>query len=171
MENFYNKVIKIKYDIYKKNKLFQYNSFIDENLKYMGLSGVDKNGKLRKLYKPPTDPSELTKDIGTYIWNIDPNVIPHLREYESDEGLYRFKETNEQIPSLQFIPIKDLDQKTINDVQTWKKDISEVVSPTQLKELKDSVEGLKTFKTVSTTVWIVVQTIFGLAITLYSIFK
>ena len=65
----------------------------------------------------------------------------------------------------------DAVKSSINDVQTWKKDISEVVSPTQLKELKDSVEGLKTFKTVSTTVWIVVQSIFGLAITLYSIFK
>jgi hypothetical protein len=119
MENIYNKVIKIKYDIYKKNKLFQYNSFIDENLKYMGLSGVDENGKIRKLYKPPTDPSELTKDINTYIWNIDPNVIPHLKKYESDKGLYYLKDKNEQIPSLQFIPIEDLDQKIITDVQTY----------------------------------------------------
>lgn len=65
----------------------------------------------------------------------------------------------------------DAVKSSIHDVQNWKKEISEVVSPTQLKELKDSVESLKTFKTVSTTVWIVVQTIFGLAITLYSIFK
>ena len=116
MENIYEQVKRIKKEIYNKTE------FKDENnkyLKYMGLSGVDKNGNLRTLYLPPTDPSELTIDIGTYIWNIDPNVIPHLQEYESDEGLYRFKETNEQIPSLQFIPIKDLDQKTINDVQTY----------------------------------------------------
>lgn len=59
----------------------------------------------------------------------------------------------------------------IDDLQNWKKDVSEVVSPTQLKELKDSVENLKTFKTVSTTVYIVVQTLFGIGMALYSAFN
>jgi hypothetical protein len=40
-------------------------------------------------------------------------------------------------------------------------------SPTQLKELQKEVSDLKTFKTMSTTVWVVVQIIFGIAATLH----
>jgi hypothetical protein len=119
MTNIYNKVIQIKKKINIQNPKIEYIDKYNKYLKYMGLSGVDENGNLRKIYKPPTDPSELTKDIGTYIWNIDPNVIPHLQEYESSKGVYYFKETNKQIPSLQFIPIQGLDQNTINDVQIY----------------------------------------------------
>ena len=119
MTNIYNKVIQIKKKINIQNPKIEYIDKNNKYLKYMGLSGVDKNGNLRKLYKPPTDPSELTKDISKYIWNIDPNVIPHLQEYELSKGLYYFKDKDEQIPSLKFIPIQGLDQTIIDDVQTY----------------------------------------------------
>ena len=45
----------------------------------------------------------------------------------------------------------------IKDLKSWKNNIDEVSSPTQLKELQQEVEKLKTFKTMSTTVWVVVQ--------------
>ena len=57
-------------------------------------------------------------------------------------------------------------QTTIGELRQWKKDMDEVTSPTQIKELKSEVAKLQTFKTVSTTVWIVIQILFGLLIAL-----
>jgi predicted nucleic acid-binding Zn-ribbon protein len=59
----------------------------------------------------------------------------------------------------------------VNDIKVWRKDISEIVSPTQLKEFKGEIDKLKTFKTISTTVWVVVQVLFGVAIALFGVFK
>ena len=58
----------------------------------------------------------------------------------------------------------------IKDLKTWKNNIDEVSSPTQLKELQKEVEKLKTFKTMSTTVWVVVQIIFSIAATLFGLY-
>lgn len=59
----------------------------------------------------------------------------------------------------------------ITDIKEWRKDLSEVVSPTQLKEVRKDVDKLKTFKTVSTTAWVIVQILFGIAIALFGVFK
>jgi len=59
----------------------------------------------------------------------------------------------------------------IIDIKEWRKDLSEVVSLTQLKEVKEDIDKLKTFKTISTTVWLVVQIIFGIALALFGVFK
>tara|TARA_R110000751_G_scaffold282760_1_gene386016 strand:- start:1524 stop:1856 length:333 start_codon:yes stop_codon:yes gene_type:complete len=59
----------------------------------------------------------------------------------------------------------------IADIKEWRKDLSEVVSPTQLKEVRKDIDILKTFKTISTTVWVVVQIAFGIAIALFGVFK
>ena len=48
----------------------------------------------------------------------------------------------------------------------WKKDVDEVASPSQIKETLKDVTELKTFKTQAITVWIVVQTLFGMALAL-----
>ena len=58
----------------------------------------------------------------------------------------------------------------IKDLKNWKNNIDEVSSPTQLKELQKEVEKLKTFKTMSTTVWVVVQIIFSIAATLFGLY-
>ncbi len=55
-------------------------------------------------------------------------------------------------------------------LKNWKNNIDEVSSPTQLKELQQEVEKLKTFKTMSTTVWVVVQIIFTLAATVFGLY-
>jgi hypothetical protein len=55
----------------------------------------------------------------------------------------------------------------VDDLKEWRKDISEVASPTQLKELTDEVQSLKTFKTVAVTVWAVVQIGFGIFIAFF----
>ena len=58
----------------------------------------------------------------------------------------------------------------ISSLKDWKGNVDEVSSPTQLKELQKEVSDLKTFKTMSTTVWVVVQIIFGIAATLFGLY-
>jgi len=54
------------------------------------------------------------------------------------------------------------------ELKEWKKDISEVCSPTQFKELNQSVDDLKYFKTKAITIFVVVQTIMGVIIAIIS---
>lgn len=62
-------------------------------------------------------------------------------------------------------------EKSITDIKEWKEKIDEVTSPTQLKELKDEVDKLRTFKTVATTVFIVIQTLFTIVVTIIGLVK
>jgi predicted nucleic acid-binding Zn-ribbon protein len=55
-------------------------------------------------------------------------------------------------------------------LKEWKNKVDEVSSPTQLKELQKEVNDLKTFKTMSTTVWVVVQIIFGIVATAFGLY-
>jgi len=55
------------------------------------------------------------------------------------------------------------------ELKEWKKDISEVCSPTQFKELRQSVDDLKYFKTKAITVFAVIQTIMGVILTILAI--
>ena len=61
-------------------------------------------------------------------------------------------------------------KEEITTLKTWKHNIDEVSSPTQLKELQQEVDKLKTFKTMSTTVWVVVQIIFSITATLFGLY-
>lgn len=58
----------------------------------------------------------------------------------------------------------------ISTLKDWKGNVDEVSSPTQLKELQKEVESIKTFKTVSTTVWVIVQIIFGITVTIIGLY-
>ena len=49
------------------------------------------------------------------------------------------------------------------EVLKWKTRIDEIASPTQLKEMKDELENLKSFKTKAITVFTVVQGAMGFA--------
>ena len=51
----------------------------------------------------------------------------------------------------------------VNELREWKLKIDDVASPTQLKELIDSVSDLKAFKTKAIGVFIAVQFSMGLA--------
>jgi archaellum component FlaC len=55
-------------------------------------------------------------------------------------------------------------QYSLNEIRDWKKSVDDVASPSQLKDLRDEVARLKTFKTVSTTVWAVIQILMGFLI-------
>ena len=65
---------------------------------------------------------------------------------------------------------QELTKAELITLKNWKNNIDEVSSPTQLKELQQEVEKLKTFKTMSTTVWVVVQIIFTLAATVFGLY-
>jgi phage shock protein A len=47
----------------------------------------------------------------------------------------------------------------VDEIKDWKTNMSEVASATQLKEALEKIARLETFKTVSTTIWAVIQTI------------
>tara|TARA_S200002703_G_C3778482_1_gene239779 strand:+ start:689 stop:1021 length:333 start_codon:yes stop_codon:yes gene_type:complete len=53
----------------------------------------------------------------------------------------------------------------------WKKEVDEVVSPSQLETTVKDVADLKTFKTQAITIWIVVQTLFGMALAFLKFWK
>jgi predicted nucleic acid-binding Zn-ribbon protein len=57
----------------------------------------------------------------------------------------------------------------VNELRSWKKDLDEVVSPTQLKDYIKDINDLKSFKTVAVTVWAIVQflTAVGIAVARY----
>jgi hypothetical protein len=57
----------------------------------------------------------------------------------------------------------------IEDLKEWKKNVDEVASPSQLKELRGTVEELKMFKTKAVTIFAVVQVLMGLFIALKDI--
>ena len=88
--------------------------------------------------------------------------------------LNELEKLNESIQSLQkemqdvkkeLAELKAKEDK-VNELKNWKKDIDEVVSPTQLKEYIKDINDLKSFKTVAITVWAIVQflTTIGIAI-------
>jgi hypothetical protein len=54
----------------------------------------------------------------------------------------------------------------IHGLVTWKERVDEIISPTQLKELKTEVDQLKLFKTKAVTIFMVVQFGTGLILAL-----
>ena len=55
----------------------------------------------------------------------------------------------------------------VQELVSWKLRVDEVASPSQLKELHDKVDELKSFKTQAVTVFAVVQ--FGMAAALFAL--
>ncbi len=59
----------------------------------------------------------------------------------------------------------------LKELKTWKTNVMEVISPKQLDELINEVEKLKTFKTQSTMIWIIVQAIITIITTISIFYK
>lgn len=58
----------------------------------------------------------------------------------------------------------------VTELKAWKEKIDEVASPSQFKVLVDEVQILKDFKTKSVTIFMVVQTMMGIALALSKMF-
>lgn len=80
----------------------------DDYLKYMGIPGWPKS---KKLQLPARDINIDNKTIGKYIWDVDEQIMAHLKQYEKDSQYYK------DILSLQFMPIAGLSENVKLEVQ------------------------------------------------------
>jgi len=64
----------------------------------------------------------------------------------------------------------ELAKKDITNLSKWKESVDEVFSPSQMKELKNDVENLKSFKTTAVTIFAVIQFIMATIIALSKYF-
>lgn len=55
----------------------------------------------------------------------------------------------------------------VKDLKEWKRDVNEIVSVPQLEKLNEDVQHLKSFKLKATTIFIVVQAIISIFISLF----
>tara|TARA_R100000951_G_scaffold16824_1_gene13407 strand:+ start:2713 stop:3042 length:330 start_codon:yes stop_codon:yes gene_type:complete len=62
-------------------------------------------------------------------------------------------------------------EESVKELKAWKQAVDEVASPTQLKELSDSISELKTFKTQAVTIFLIVQGLVGLSLALLKFFN
>ncbi len=100
-------------------------------------------------------------------WNEYSRLV--LAELEKHSN--KLDELSQDMNSLkQDLTKYDQIRDEITELKNWKNNVDEVSSPTQLKELQKEVESIKTFKTVSTTAWVVVQIIFGIAVALIGLY-
>lgn len=56
--------------------------------------------------------------------------------------------------------------KTTQELKSWKTEVDEIMSPSQMKECKTDVDNLKTFKTQAVTIFLVAQALMAAAIAL-----
>tara|TARA_R110000772_G_scaffold17946_1_gene49776 strand:+ start:27630 stop:28019 length:390 start_codon:yes stop_codon:yes gene_type:complete len=81
---------------------------------------------------------------------------------ESNGKLYKaLNEINIKLARLETF------EREIDLLDKWKADMEEIGAPTTLKQIKEDVDSLMTFKTVATTVWAIVQIGFGIIIAIY----
>lgn len=86
-----------------------------------------------------------------------------LKELERLNGNYEAIRKELGVVKEELAIIKN-QQTTVGELKQWKKEFDEVISPSQLRDLREEVKQLSTFKTMSTTIWVVVQVLFGLII-------
>lgn len=61
--------------------------------------------------------------------------------------------------------------KSVRELKSWKNEVDEIASPTQFNEMVKDLNMLKTFKTQAITIFLVVQTLFGLTMALIKFWK
>ena len=91
-------------------------------------------------------------------WNEYSKLVLKELETLSDgiDGLKtELQEVRQDIAKIQ------VREDRIDELRVWKEKVDEVVSPTQLKDLVQSIDELKVFRTRAVTVFAVVQ--FGMA--------
>ena len=90
-----------------------------------------------------------------------------LKELETlGEGMTALRKELEGVKG-ELTALKAREDKVVELVQ-WKQRVDDVASPIQLKELQEAVDDLKIFKTKAVTIFLVVQSIVGIAIVIVS---
>jgi len=80
------------------------------------------------------------------------------RNYESlREDIYTIKNDITKVKGMQY---------SLDELKEWKKKVDEVISPSQLAELKKEVEEGKLFRARMITIFVVVQTVMGIVMAL-----
>lgn len=100
----------------------------------------------------------MTQNSDQNGWNEYSRLV--LKELETlSDGIDALQQELQDVK--QEIAKMQVREDKVEELKVWKEKIDEVVSPTQLSELKKEVEVLRTFKTKAVTIFAVVQ--FGMA--------
>ena len=92
-----------------------------------------------------------------------------LRELETlAKGITALRDQIQDLKS-EIAELKAKEDK-VQDLVQWKGRIDEISSPTQLKEMQQTVNELKTFKTTAVTVFAVVQTLMAITVAVLKFF-
>jgi hypothetical protein len=76
-----------------------------------------------------------------------------------------YESLKDSIESLHII------SSSIEEIKDWKSDVSEVWSPSQMKNAIKEIEENKTFKTQVKTSFLIANIVWGLVITAFTVFK
>ncbi len=92
-----------------------------------------------------------------------------LRELETLAKGVRVLQDQIQDLKSEIAELKAKEDK-VQELVQWKGRIDEISSPTQLKEMQQTVNELKTFKTTAVTVFAVVQTLMAITVAVLKFF-
>ena len=84
-------------------------------------------------------------------WSI--HVLAELKRLNANYESLR--SMNEEIKS-ELVKLSGLEEG-MGELKAWKAKLDEVASPSQVRQLMDEVQDLKSFKTTAITVWAVIQ--------------
>lgn len=133
-------------EIHESNSWPEWSKHVLKELERLNTNYENLNNKIDSLR---TDVHEEIAEIRNDITKIK------AMQYSLDE-LKAWKKTYEDEAVL----------KILKELKDWKEDVDEVVSPTQLKTYISSIQELQTFKTQAITIFLVVQTLVGIALAL-----
>lgn len=133
-------------EIHESNSWPEWSKHVLKELERLNTNYENLNNKIDSIR---TDVHEEIADIRNDITKIK------AMQYSLDE-LKAWKKTYENEAVL----------KILKELNEWKEDVDEVVSPTQLKAYISSIQELQTFKTQAITIFLVVQTLVGIALAL-----
>jgi len=85
-----------------------------------------------------------------------------LQQLETLSGGIEGLRNELQTVQNQLVELKAKEDR-VQDLKAWKEKMDDVASPPQLREVIHEVEELKTFRTKAVTMFMVVQTVMGIA--------